>query len=114
LREIQRRQHGRAPPIGRIPPDDLVEAGAVRRGVDERRPLVFERPRGFLEGGVVRHLRMKAHRSTSPITTSIDPITAMTSAISPPTIIFSSAWQARSDGARDFTRHGRFVPSETM
>jgi hypothetical protein len=56
---------------------------------------------------------MKAHRSTSPITTSIDPMTAITSAISPPTIILSSAWQASSDGGRDLMRHGRLVPSET-
>ena len=33
----------------------------------------------------------------------------MTSAISPPTIICSSAWQARSDGARDLIRQGRLV-----
>jgi len=56
---------------------------------------------------------MKARRSTSPITTSIDPITAITSAIRPPTIMRSSAWHASSDGARDFTRHGRFEPSDT-
>ena len=39
-------------------------------------------------------------------------MTAMTSAIRPPTIIRSSAWHARSDGGRDLTRHGRFVPSD--
>jgi hypothetical protein len=35
---------------------------------------------------------MEAHRSTSPITTSVDPMTAMTSAIMPPMIAFGSAW----------------------
>src|SRR5262249_40347932 len=113
LREIERRQHCRPPLLRRIPLDDLLEARAVFRRVDERRPFVLERTRRLVEGGVVRHLRMKAHRSTSPITTSIDPITAITSAISPPTIIGSSAGQASSAGARDFTRHGRLVPSET-
>jgi hypothetical protein len=48
------------------------------------------------------------------MTTSIDPMIAMTSAISPPTIIRSSAWHASRDGARDLTRHGRFVPSDTI
>ena len=38
--------------------------------------------------------------------TSLDPITATTSAISPPLAIVSSAWQAISDGDRIFTRHG--------
>jgi hypothetical protein len=44
--------------------------------------------------GVVHHQRMKAHRSTSPMTTSVEPMTAMTSAIMPPMIAFGSAWQA--------------------
>src|SRR6185436_15736099 len=103
----------RPPAVGRIPRDDLVEARPVVGRVDERRPLVFELARRLMEGGAVRHRRMKRHRSTSPMTTSIDPITAMTSAISPPTIMRSSAWQARSEGARDLMRHGRFVPSDT-
>ena len=39
----------------------------------------------------VRHRGMKAHRSTSPMTTSSDPITAITSAIMPPTTNLCSA-----------------------
>jgi len=46
------------------------------------------------------------------MTTSMEPMTAMTSAMRPPTIMCSSAWHASSDGARDLTRYGRFVPSE--
>src|SRR4029079_12022403 len=113
LREIERRQDRRSPLLGRIARDDRVEPRAILRRIGERRPLVLELAGRPVEGGVVGHLWMKAHRSTSPITTSIDPITAMTSAISPPTIIRSSAWHASSDGARDFTRHGRLVPSDT-
>src|SRR5439155_17497927 len=113
LGEIQRREHGRAAPIGRIALDQLVEPRAVLRGVDKRRPLVFELPFRPVEGGVVRHLRMEAHRSTSPMTTSIEPMTAITSAMRPPPTMEARAWHASSDGARDFTRHGRFVPSDT-
>src|SRR5206468_11760928 len=102
-----------SPLVGGIPRDNRVETRAILGRIDELRPFVLELTRRFVEGGVVRHLRMKAHRSTSPITTSIDPITAMTSAMSPPTIIRSSAWHASSDGARAFTRHGLFVPSDT-
>src|SRR5205807_10566212 len=91
LRQVERGQHRRSPAFGRITRDDLLEARAVLRRVDERRPFVFELARRLVEGGVVRHLRMKAHRSTSPITTSIDPMTATTSAMRPPTIIRSSA-----------------------
>jgi hypothetical protein len=46
------------------------------------------------------------------MTTSVEPITAMTSAMRPPTIIFARAWHAMNDGARDLTRIGRFAPSE--
>jgi len=49
---------------------------------------------GEREALVVRHQGMKAHRSTSPITTSVEPMTAMTSAIMPPMINFGSPWQA--------------------
>src|SRR4029077_10121280 len=98
---IQRRQDGRSPLLGRIASDDRVEPPAILRRIGERRALVLELAGRFVEGGVVGHLWVKAHRSTSPITTSIDPITAMTSAIRPPTIICSSAWQASSDGGGD-------------
>ena len=57
--------------------------------------------------------RMKTHRSQSPMTTSFDPITATTSAIRPPWMMDGNAWMAMNDGARIFTRQGRFVPSET-
>src|SRR5206468_5805266 len=114
LRQIERRQDRRAAAIGGIALDDLVEPRPVLRRVDKRGPFLFELALGSMEAGVVGHLRMKAHRSTSPMTTSIDPITAMTSAINPPTIMRSSAWHASSDGARDFTRHGRLVPSDTI
>src|SRR5207249_8498711 len=113
LYEIERRKHGRTLPIGRISRDDLVEARAVLGRVHERRSFLLELARGAMEGRVVCHLGMKRHRSTSPMTTSIDPMTAITSAMSPPTIMRSSAWHARSDGARDLMRHGRFVPSAT-
>ena len=41
---------------------------------------------------------MKTHRSTSPITTSREPITAITSAIMPPTMNLCSAWHAIRPG----------------
>ncbi len=41
-------------------------------------------------------------------------MTATKSAIMPPRMIAGSAEIAINDGARIFTRHGRFVPSETM
>ena len=90
LRQIERRQDRRLALIGRIARDDLVEPRAVLRRVANGAPVV-RRACAPTCGtvGVVRHLRMKAHRSTSPITTSIEPMTAMTSAISPPTIICS-------------------------
>ena len=43
---------------------------------------------------VVHHQRMETHRSTSPMTTSVEPMTAMTSAIMPPTISLGSPWHA--------------------
>src|SRR5262245_60993972 len=113
LDEVQSRQDRRPALIRRVPLHDLFEAGETVRRVRERRTLLHQRARRFVERRAVRHLRMKAHRSTSPITTSIDPITAITSAIRPPTIKRSSAWHASSDGARALTRHGRLLPSDT-
>src|SRR5262245_56044445 len=113
LREIERREDRGSPTIRWIAGDDLVEAPAMLLCVDERRPFVLELARRPVKGRVVRHSGMKTHRSTSPITTSIDPITAITSAISPPTISLSSAWQAGSDGARACRRHARLVRAAT-
>ena len=48
------------------------------------------------------------------MTTSVEPMTATTSAIRPPCTTVGSAWMAMNDGARIFTRHGRLVPSDTM
>ena len=45
---------------------------------------------------------------------TFDPMTAITSAMSPPTTIFESACTAKKDGARDLTRTGRLLPSEMM
>ena len=113
LHEKQRGQNRRLPPFGRIPLRDLLEPSTILRLVDKHPPIVVRHlPCRSMRFAIVE-LRMKGHLSTSPITTSIDPITAMTSAISPPMIICGSAWHASSDGDRDFTRHGRLVPSET-
>jgi hypothetical protein len=48
------------------------------------------------------------------MTTSVEPMTAITSAMSPPTIILGSAWMARKDGGRDLMRQGRLLPSDTQ
>src|SRR4030095_4806620 len=53
--------------IGRIALDDFIEAGAVLGGIDKRRAFVFEQSRRLVEGGVVGHLGMKAHRTPFPI-----------------------------------------------
>jgi len=88
-----------------LPGDFVPPAPLARSLAGPRRPA----PRA----GFARAPQTLTHRSTSPMTTSVDPITAMTSAMRPPTIIFGRAWQAKNDGARAFTRTGRFVPSET-
>src|SRR5262249_26370508 len=113
LNEVQGWQNSGPFTIGRVSPDGFIEAGTPICRIGERLAFVPQVARRLVERRVVDGW-MKRHRSTSPITTSIDPITATTSAMRPPTIIRSSAWQARSEGARALTRQGRFVPSETI
>src|SRR5439155_3027809 len=113
LRQEQRVQDCGLPPLPRIVGHDLVEPRLVLGRVLERAPGLCQRSFRLVEPGRrVLHLGMKAHRSTSPMTTSEDPMMAMTSAIMPPMISFGSAWHARSEGGRILIRHGRFVPSE--
>ena len=115
LREVQRIENGGLPLVVRIPRHVLVELGLVLGRVREVSARLGQRAFRLVElRRRVLHLRMKAHRSQSPMTTSFEPITATTSAIRPPSTSFGSAWIAMNDGARILTRHGRFVPSETM
>ncbi len=58
-------------------------------------------------------LRLQRHRSTSPRTMSMDPMTATTSAISSPRTMCGSALRLLNDGARTLQRYGRLVPSLT-
>src|SRR4029079_15084297 len=93
LHQIERRQHRRALPIGRILRDDVVELRPPLRRERERRSLVERPPLGLLELlRLLEHPRVESHRPTSPMTTSVEPMTAMTSAIMPPMIAFGSAW----------------------
>src|SRR5207244_3578261 len=94
LHEIERGKHRRLAPLGRVLRANLLELRRALRRVRERLALLQEHPVGLLEALLVGHQRMKRHRSTSPMTTSVDPMTAMTSAIMPPSIIFGSAWHA--------------------
>ena len=84
-------QDRRATLVGRIALHDYFKSRQPFRCVGERLARLHQLPGRPMEGRVVLHLGMEAHRSTSPMTTSIDPITAITSAINPPTIIDSSA-----------------------
>jgi len=114
LHQIQRVQHRRDAVLRRVVRRKLFEVLAI--AVGERKLAAFRQRhahRPVMLVGAVRHRGMKAHRSTSPITTSSDPITAITSAIMPPTTNLCSAWQANKPGARMCTRHGRLVPSDT-
>ena len=113
LHDVERRDDGRPAVLRRVVRGHLLEAFAVGGREGERLALVPQLALRHVQPRLVVHLRVEAHRSTSPITTSIDPMTAITSAIIPPTIICGSAWHAISDGERIFTRHGRFVPSDT-
>src|SRR5882762_768214 len=115
LDEIERVQDGRLAPLRRIPLDDLVELLLVLGCVRERLARLRQLPFRTVElCRRVLHRGMKAHRSQSPMTTSVDPMTATRSAIMPCSTIFGSAWMAMNDGGRILTRHGRLVPSETM
>ena len=69
----------------------FFEPGEPLGGVGKGLSGIGQRAARLVKRGVIRHFGVKAHRSTSPITTSIEPITAMTSAIRPPTIMRSSA-----------------------
>ena len=91
LHQVQRGQYGRPALLGRIACQDLVELGTMLGREYEHGAVVAELPDRLVERGVIRHLGMKTHRSTSPMTTSIDPMTAITSAMSPPTIMCSRA-----------------------
>ena len=114
LRQIQRMQYGRLAVLGSVVRGELLEACAPLGREVELGPL---RQLGPLRAvpllRAVGHRGMKAHRSTSPITTSSEPMTAMTSAIMPPTMNLCRAWQAMSPGERMCTRHGRLPPSDT-
>ena len=115
LHEIERRQNRRPAPYGifRVPLCDRLEAFTVLRRIRKRLPIVDRHlPLRSMELAII-DFGVKCHLSTSPMTTSIEPITAMTSAMRPPRIIFGSAWHASSDGDRAFNRQGRLVPSET-
>ena len=115
LHEIQRRQNRRPASyrVFRIPLRDRLEALAILRRIRKRLPIVDRHlPLRSMQLAIV-DLRVKCHRSTSPMTTSIEPMTAMTSAMRPPRIICGSAWHASSDGDRAFSRQGRLVPSDT-
>jgi hypothetical protein len=95
LYQVQSGEHGRPLPIRRVLRQQLVQRGAPRRRERERRSFFDQPALALLEAlAIVNHQRMKTHRSTSPMTTSVDPITAMTSAIMPPTISFGSPWHA--------------------
>src|SRR5712691_5807726 len=81
-----------------------------------RQPQRWQRRRARVR--IVRldllHLFVKrAHRSTSPITVSSEPTTAIMSATSAPCMHVAVASSATNDGARNFTRHGFGPPSET-
>src|SRR4029079_19545874 len=112
--QIERGENRRFALFGRIPRADLLELGLILGGVDEDRTFLGKGPSRLMPAAAVIHRGMKTHRSTSPITTSVDPITAIRSATRPPTTILPRAWHARNEGARDFTRIGRFDPSDTM
>jgi hypothetical protein len=95
LHEIQGMQHRRHAILRRVMRRELLEVRAVLLRVRKLGSLGQRRPhRAMPLLRAVRHGGMKTHRSTSPITTSSDPITAMTSAIMPPTTNLCSAWHA--------------------
>src|SRR5207344_3397898 len=63
---------------------------------------------------VVQGLLGRPHRSTSPITASSEPTTAIRSATATSWQQAAVACRAANDGARNLTRHGFAVPSETI
>ncbi len=94
LDQVERGEHRRRFAIRWVFREDLVERRAAFGRELKRRPLVRELALGLVQPLVVRHQRVKAHRSTSPMTTSVEPMTAITSAIIPPTSSFASPWHA--------------------
>src|SRR5262245_7867514 len=95
LHQVQRAKDGGSLLIGRVLREHVVENGATLARELEWLSLVQPRALRFLEPGrVVHQQRLEAHRSTAPMTTSVGPMTAITSAIMPPTIASGSAWQA--------------------
>ena len=114
LCQVERMQHRGLALLGRVMRRELLELRAVLRRELELRTFRQGDPlRAVPLVRAVGHGGMKAHRSTSPMTTSSEPMTAMTSAIIPPTMNLCSAWQAIRLGARMCTRHGRLLPSDT-
>ncbi len=95
LHQVERREHRRPLAIGRVFRQQGVEGGAPLRREGERRSLFDQPALALLKAlRVVHHQRMETHRSTSPMTTSVEPITAMTSAIMPPMISLGRPWHA--------------------
>src|SRR6266576_834815 len=70
----------------------------------------------ILLGDHAHHVREcpRHQRSTSPINVSSEPTIAIRSAMYAPCTVVAVAARAANDGARNFTRHGRGPPSETM
>ena len=62
---------------------------------------------------VVQRRLLGAHRSTSPITASREPTTAIRSATAASVTQAAVACSAANEGARNLTRHGFGPPSET-
>jgi NADH-quinone oxidoreductase subunit D len=79
---------------------------------DQRRPRLGVHRDGVPGAGLVL-LGQPAQRSTSPITGSIDEMTATASATRPPFSITGSVWRLANDGPRMCIRYGLAEPSET-
>ena len=92
LRQVERVQHRRLAMLGRVVRRERLELGTGLRRELELGPFRQYGPlRAVPLVRAVGHGGMKTHRSTSPITTSSEPMTAMTSAIIPPTMNLCSA-----------------------
>ena len=116
LHQIQRVQDRGLAPIRRIARDDLVELRVVLGRVGER--LARLRP-SFRADLWNRAARIPSSDESSPVHVSHHDVDRADDGDhvgdqAALTIIGASAWQAMNDGARVFTRHGRFVPSDTM
>ena len=91
LHHEQRVEHGRLALLGRIVSRQLLEPLALVGREGKRLAFRRQLALGVLKALLVRHLRMEAHRSTSPMTMSVDPMIATTSAMRAPTHIGSIA-----------------------